>query len=258
MITLKDEKWLERQRHAGRVVAEVLTNFHQTIKKEKNINCLNLAEKAEEIIASKNCTPTFKGYHGFPAPVCISVNKELVHGIPKDYVLKEGDIITMDLGATFEGAIADAAWTTVYGDFKDLKHKKMLDLCQGSLMQGINAIEEEKHLGIIGNTIFNYTKNSEFGLVIDYGGHGIDYNKPHAPPFVANKARSDEGPRIQKGFSIAIEPMLVLCKNTKTKKLKDKWTIVSKEISCHFEHSVTLDPKTGNKIIITEHNLENN
>lgn len=256
VVPLHDQQWLARQKHAGQAVRGVLRNFANTIKsKPSKLTLLDLDHQARQYIKLLDCTPSFLGYKGFPQAICTSVNEVFVHGIPTDYQLKDGDIITVDVGATFEGAIADAAFTCVYGEPKSQLIKDMIVLCQQSLDAAIKSIAVGKRLGIIGNTIFNTVKNSPFGLVVSYGGHGLDYDTPHCPPFVENKSRADDGVRFVPGMAIAIEPMLVLSKNFQTKVLNDKWSVITKYPGCHFEHSVTLD-QSGNVHIITEHLMD--
>lgn len=255
LVNLKGAEWLRRQKIAGRVVSGVLRNFANMMKGEASMSIKDIEAMAKSYLDKADCEPTFFGYKGFPGVICASVNKEMVHGIPTDYRLKPGDIVTVDLGATFEGAIADAAFTAIYGKAKDPKHSEMLILCQKALNNAVDAIEVGKHLGVIGSTIHKTVKNSSFGLITDYGGHGIDEDTLHTVPFVANKCRETDGIIMRPGLSIAIEPMLVLGKNTNWRIQKDKWTVVTKELSCHFEHSVTID--TDGKVhIITEHLLD--
>jgi methionyl aminopeptidase len=240
IINLKDDLWLKRQKHAGRCVANCLIECGKAIKAvTPNLSLIDLENIAIRQINSMDCIPTFYNYKGFPGKVCISVNNQLVHGIPTDYVLQDGDVVSVDLGATFEGAIADAARTWIYGTPRSQEHVRLIQTCKDSLAAGIKAIEIGKHLGVIGYAIHQYTKNSGFNLITNYGGHGLDYNKPHSEPFVNNKSQSNEGIRIQSGLSIAIEPMLVIGE-AKTKILDDKWTVVTPGIGVHFENSVTI------------------
>jgi methionyl aminopeptidase len=238
-IKLKDDEYFDRLKLSGMVVAKCLKRFKDLVDAETpNLNLLDIEKQCADIIFNHGCIPTFYGYKGFPGKVCLSVNKALVHGIPKDYVLKSGDIVTLDLGAHTEcGVIADAAVSAIYGEPKDRRHPEMLKYCKDSLRKGIDAIEVGKQLGCIGNAINYHVKSSGYKLIVDYGGHGIDRYKPHAQPFVLNKARKNEGIRIQPGLSIAIEPMLAIGSN-KTQKLGDGWTVVTKDMGCHFEHSV--------------------
>jgi methionyl aminopeptidase len=165
---------------------------------------------------------------------------------PCAYLL-EGDLVSLDLGATFEGAIADAAFTCIYGEPKSKEHVRLIRTCHDALYVAIKAIKVGKRLGVIGNAIHKYCKDSGYNLITKYGGHGLDYNIPHAEPFVANKSKTTDGIRIRPGLSIAIEPMLVIGQ-AKTKVESDGWTVVTPGIGAHFEHSVTVT-ETGNHII---------
>lgn len=238
-VTLKNDEYFDRLKHSGMVVASCLKMFKDLVdSKSPNLNLLDIESECVKIISSNGCIPTFKGYKGFPGSVCLSVNKELVHGIPKDYILKEGDVVTLDLGAHTEcGVIADAALSAIYGEPKNKDHRRLLEVCKGALQCGIDAIKVGSRLGCIGNAIHHHVKSSGFKLIVDYGGHGLDRNNPHTQPFVHNKSDRDEGIRIQPGLAIAIEPMLSIGSN-KTQKLADKWTVVTKDISAHFEHSI--------------------
>ena len=236
-IPLKDQNWLDKQRIAGKIVAQTLTMLHNLVKEKTTLSCLELNNLAEEHIIKSGATPTFKGYKGFPAGVCISINKELVHGIPKDCKLQEGDIVSFDLGATVDGVIADSALTCIYGEPKSERHVKMIQTNEEALMKGIEAIKVGNKLGCIGNAISKHIKNNGFGVIDKYGGHGIDLHKPHASPFVSNKSSNNEGITIQPGLVIAIEPMSIIG-DTYTYVSADGWTVVGQEVSCHAEHSV--------------------
>jgi methionyl aminopeptidase len=261
IVSLKDDVWLERQKQAGKAVSECLKTFAYYMNHRSLINVLEIEETCAAILKENGCTPTFYKYkpsHSdtvFPGKVCVSVNKEVVHGIPKSYDLEKGDVVTLDLGATYEGAIADAAFTCTFGKCKDDKIKKMLIDCQKSLNCGIDAVKVGDKTGAIGAAIHGYVKTTGFGLITDFGGHGLDYNELHTHPFIDNKSRKNSGIVMEPGLSIAIEPMLTITKNTRTKLLKDGWTIITNGISCHFEHSVTLDP-SGNKHIISYHGMD--
>ncbi len=236
LFKLKGNDWLVKQRVAGKACAAALNILERAVKSKTDMTLLELSMVAEEIIRAQGCTPTFKGYKGFPAAVCISVNHDLVHGIPTDYKLQEGDVVKFDLGATFEGAIADTAITCIYGEPKP-GHAKLVAACYESLMKGIQAIAVGKKLGVIGHAIHRSAKGNGYNVITDYGGHGLDWDRPHAPPFVENKSDPDKGFRIQPGLAIAIEPMLVPY-DIKSKIADDGWTVVTKEIGTHFEHSV--------------------
>lgn len=238
-IILNDKNWLENQKHAGKCVAKCLKTAKKLIDDQTpNLSLLDIEAECEKIISGMECVPTFKGYKGFPGAVCLSVNKQLVHGIPTKYVLKPGDIVKVDLGATYhDGVMADAALTTSYGPVLNPIHDVLLKATEGALMAGINAISVGKRIGCIGYAIHNYSKKFGFGLITKYGGHALSRNKVHSPPFISNKSSVNEGVIIQPGLSIAIEPMLVIG-DTKTFVLNDKWTVCGMGISAHYEHTV--------------------
>lgn len=255
VIVLKDNLWFKRQFFAGKVVAK----SHQAVfslihKQAANLTLRNIGDVVEDIIRSNGCEPTFLNYRGFPSVICTSLNKELVHGFAtRDIELKEGDVLKVDIGATFEGAIGDCAVTYVYGKTND-KVASLLISCQEALQDAIKVVKPGVRIGEIGRVIFDKSKADGFGVITNYGGHGIEYNKLHSAPFIANKSKADEGVTIQPGMSIAIEPMFVLGKNINTKILKDKWTVVTNDIGCHYEHSVSVD-EDGVCHIMTDHGI---
>jgi len=236
-VRLKDKNWLEKQRVAGRIAAETLLLLESFMKGKTFHSMAVLNEVAENYIIKNGGTPTFKGYKGFPAGVCVSINKELVHGIPKDTVLDDGDIVSFDLGVTYQGAIADTAITCIFGTPKSEKHVKLVKSTEEALMKGIEAIKVGRRLGTIGQAISQHAKITGFNVINNYGGHGIDWDTPHAAPFVENKSDSGRGIRIQPGLAIAIEPMFVMGSVTTTT-LADGWTVVTPDLGAHFEHSV--------------------
>lgn len=251
---LKDSLWLERQKKAAQATKECLLTFLDLTLNVKSLNLLDIEKACEQIIAKHNCTPTFYQYKGFPGKVCLSVNNTLVHGIPTDLVLKPGDVVSLDLGATFEGAIADTALTSIVGGKASKEIVDMVIACQGALDAGCGAVKVGNNLGHIGFSIFESVKDTPYGVIVDYGGHGINYDTPHAFPFVLNKSKKDQGIPIVEGLSIAIEPMLTLKKNVNTRILGDKWSVNTKDIGCHFEHSVTVD-ESGVTHVVTEHGI---
>jgi methionyl aminopeptidase len=243
VINLKGSDWLDKQRVAGKIVSAALSLLENEVKNSTQLSLLELNELAESLIYDSKAIPTFKGYKGFPCGVCISVNKQLVHGIPTDYKLQDGDVVSFDLGATYEGAIADSALTCIYGAAKSEQHKLLLKVTEESLMEGIKAIKVGNRLGCIGHAINKHLKKYGFGVIHNYGGHGICINPttnegiPHAPPFVSNKSDINSGIRIQSGLVIAIEPMAVIG-DTFTFVATDNWTVCGMGISAHYEHSV--------------------
>ncbi len=256
VITLKDGLWLKRQKCAGRVVVKVHREFYAMMRgRSAHLSLSKMGDMASEIIRKNDCTPTFLNYRGFPSTICTSLNKELVHGFAtRDIELQDGDVLKVDIGTTFEGAIADCAVTYIYGNAKNDRILKMLVSCQNALYDAIKVFEPGRRLGEVSSAIWQRGKKDGFGVVTEFGGHGLDYDKLHAAPFVANKSKITDGVIIQPGMSIAIEPMFVLGKNSNTKILNDRWTVVTHDIGCHYEHSVTLD-NDGHQHIMTDHGI---
>jgi methionyl aminopeptidase len=241
LVRLHDQAWLDRQRKAGQVVAKTLGLLEMLVKEKTTKSLLELDQIAEEFIVQNDCTPTFKNYKGFPNAVCISTNYQLVHGIPTDKKLEEGDLVSFDLGATFEGAIADSAITCIFGQPKNSRHLQLVEDCKEALDRAIATVEVGKRIGVIGNAISKFASAKGYGVIVPYGGHGIGYDKPHASPFVANKASPNEGVRMQPGLSIAIEPMLTLG-SVATRVDDDGWTVHCEGLSSHWEHTLFLHP----------------
>jgi methionyl aminopeptidase len=237
LVKLKNQDWLDKQRIAGKIAAECLRQLEDYIKGKTFHSMATHVEAIDRYIIKEGGIPTFKNYKGFPSAVCVSINKQLVHGIPDDTVLSDGDVVSFDLGVTYKGAIADTALTCIMGTPKSERHVELLQATEEALMKGIEAVKVGARLGAIGHAIAKHAKSKGFGLVTNYGGHGLDWDIPHASPFVSNTGLPDEGIRIQPGLSIAIEPMLVIGKPT-TKTLDDGWTVVTPDIGAHFEHSI--------------------
>jgi len=238
LIILNDSIWLEKQKIAGQAVKECLLSCQSLIEsKIPNLSLKDIESECENIINKYDCSPTFLNYNGFPGAICTSVNKVIVHGIPTSYKLKDGDIIKIDIGATFKDSIADAARTFIYGEAKSKKHIDMINSCRKSLQEGINHIKVGNRLGKVSDAIFKTIKKSGFKAILHYGGHGITKNKLHASPFVNNKALPDSGIVIQPGLCITLEPMVTIGSN-KTKVGKDGWSVYTKDVSAHFEDTI--------------------
>ncbi len=237
LFTLKNQDWLDKQRIAGKIAAQTLQRLEQQVIEKTTRSLLELNSDAEEFIAKSGGLPTFKNYKGFPAGVCISVNKQLVHGIPTDYKLQEGDLVSFDLGVTIDKAIADTALTCIYGQPKSDLHVRLIKATDDALMKGIQSIQVGKRLGCIGNAIYRHGKGEGFGVITQYGGHGLDWDKPHASPFVPNRSEVNEGIRIQSNMSIAIEPMFTIGPPT-TRVSDDGWTVITHDIGAHAEHTI--------------------
>jgi len=258
LIALKrNPEFLERQKFAGSVVAKAHQRVFELMhNRTEGLTIARLGEEIEKIITSANCQPTFLGYRGFPSVACASLNKEIVHGFcNRKTLLKEGDVLKIDIGATNKGSIADCAVTYVYGKPKTEAVAQLLLSCQGALKDAIAQVKVGNTIGQLSKAIYDRSRKDGFGVITLFGGHGICVDTLHAPPFIPNKGKETDGVHLQPGMAIAIEPMFVIGSNTKTKILTDKWTVVTKEVGAHFEHSVTLDAD-GNRHIITEHGIE--
>jgi methionyl aminopeptidase len=241
-VHLQNEQFLLNQRIAGKVAAGTISLLEKLVKEKTNLSMIGLDRIAEDFIRENNCIPTFKGYKGFPATVCISINEQLVHGIPTNRKLIDGDVVKFDLGATFNGVIADTAATFIYGEPKDGNHIYMIDTCKKALKNAIAAIKIGSRIGVIGNAIYKTARNNGFVVIERFGGHGISITKnnigiPHSQPFIPNRSNPSEGVRIQKGMVIAIEPLLTT-KDNSTSIGSDNWTVSTKNVSVHQEHSL--------------------
>jgi len=234
---LQNDDWLAKQRRAGKIAAMVLRELEKEVKHKTKLSLIELNNLAEYIISQEGGMPTFKNYKGFPTAVCISVNNQLVHGIPTNYHLQDGDLVKFDVGVTYNGAIADTAITCIYGEPKFEWHQKLVAATYEALYKGIAAIAVGKKLGVIGNAISKSAKNNGFSVITKYGGHGLSWDTPHAPPFVDNKSDPNTGFRIQPGLVLAIEPMLIMG-STNTRVLSDGWTVKTENVNSHTEHSI--------------------
>jgi methionyl aminopeptidase len=239
---LQDLSFLNKQRKAGKIAVKTLNYLEILVKNKTNYSLIELNNIADNIITQEGGIPTFKGYKGFPAAVCISVNEQLVHGIPGDYKLQEGDVVTFDLGVTCDGAIADTAITCIYGYPKYDWHIKLLSATKEALDKGIKAIAVGKRIGVIGDAIYKSAKGNSFRVIEKYGGHAVSCDKNgngilHAAPFISNKDDVSNGFRIQPGLILCLEPMLGVG-DTSTVVDKDGWTVNTKSIFAHEEHTV--------------------
>jgi methionyl aminopeptidase len=240
LVKLKNQDWLTKQRVAGKIAALTLNLLEKLVREKTTHSLIELNAIAENFIEAAGGRCTFKWYKGFPAGVCCSVNRQLVHGIPTDYRLQNGDLVSFDLGVTIGGAIADTAISCIYGEPKSPQHTKLIQATEEALMKGIASIKVGERLGVIGNAISRHAKGSGYGVIVNYGGHGLDWETPHASPFVSNKSIPNEGVRLCKNMTLAIEPMFT-DGSTTTRVDKDGWTVWCDAMSsAHFEHTVFL------------------
>jgi len=242
MITFKSDRDLEKMRHAGRIVADILRLMKDMVRPGVDTYTLDLA--AEALVMKENARPAFKGYRvpwvstPFPGTICASVNDEIVHGIPsKERVLQDGDIISIDTGVSYSGFFGDAACTFAVGEISE-DRQRLLDITLESLHRGVNAVRAGATLGDIGHAIESLVIPSGFGLVRDYAGHGIG-RRLHEAPQVPNYGRPGNGITLKAGMTFCVEPM-VMSGSEEVKNLSDNWTVVTADGSdaAHFEHSL--------------------
>lgn len=239
-ITIKSQKEIDLMRIAGEIVGGTLDLLRASV--EPGMTTRDLDRIAFNEIARRNATPTFKGYKGFPATICASVNEEIVHGIPSKRVIKEGDIVKVDVGATFKGFIGDAAITIPVGEVDESLLVLMQDTRLG-LEAGIKAAVPGGRVGDIGAAIQAYGESRGYGVVRDFTGHGVG-RYLHEEPQVPNYGIEGRGPLLRAGMCIAIEPMFNLG-DCRTKIMDDDWTVITIDgkLSSHFEHSLVITEK---------------
>jgi methionyl aminopeptidase len=246
-VVLKSSQEIEKMRRAGRVVREVLELVRDLVK--PGATTLDLENAAEKRMTELGAKPAFKGYHGFPAVLCTSINSEVVHGIPSaKRVLKEGDIVSVDCGAIIDGYYGDAAITVPVGQKIDPKTDRLLKVTEQSLHAGIAAVKPGATLGDIGAAVQSVVEAEGFSVVRDFVGHGIG-SKMHEDPQVPNFGEAGRGMKLRAGMVLAIEPMVNAGK-PEVRVLRDGWTAVTDDgsMSAHFEHTVAVTD-TGSRIL---------
>ncbi len=239
MIILKTEKELAIMAKAGRIAGECLLRLGEMVK--PGLRTIDLDRAAEEFIRSKGAIPTFKGYMGFPGSICASKNEVVVHGVPGETILEEGDIISIDVGATFQGFVGDTAATFPVGEVSP-DAKKLIEVTKDALNKGIAAALVGAHIGDIGCAIEGFVKEHGYSVVKDYAGHGVGRSM-HEDPMVPNYGRLGTGPALRKGMVIAIEPM-VNAGGSDVITFPDM-RVITRDRSCsgHFEHTVAITEK---------------
>lgn len=252
MITIKSDYELSLMKVAGKIVYDT----HQYLKPfiKEGITTGELDKLAHDYIISRDAYPSCLNYEGFPKSICISVNEEVVHGIPGKRKLKNGDIVTLDICACYKGYHGDSAWTYPVGEISDEK-KYLLEHTEKALYEGLSKIKDGVRLGDISNAIEEYATHHKLGVVRELTGHGIGSNL-HEDPDVPNFGKKGAGPVLKKGMTIAVEPML----NLGTRKiyiLDDDWTIITgdNKPSAHFEHTVIVT-EDGCEILTGGDNIE--
>lgn len=236
MIVTRTDDEINKLRKAGIVVGLAHKYAQQFLK--PGITTKEIDDKIKKFILSKGCTCSFEGLYGFPGANCISINEEVVHGIPGDRVLKDGDIVKLDIGACFEGYHGDSAWSYIVGTPKSEKDVKLLKHTEEALMAGLEAIHDGCTVGDIGHAVEKVAHKYNLGIVKELVGHGVG-DKVHLEPDVPNYGKEHKGPVLHTGNVIAVEPMLNLG-TADIYMLDDDWTICTDDDknSAHFEHTV--------------------
>lgn len=237
MIIIKNDIEIEYMRSAGRLVGETLAKLEEVIK--PGITTAELNRIAEEFITKHNAKPSFKGYHGFPASICTSVNDEVVHGIPARRVLQEGDIISIDCGAILNGYQGDAARTIGVGKISK-EAETLIKVTKDSFFKGVEKAVAGNRLTDISSTIQTYVESFHFSVVRDFVGHGIGRSM-HEDPEVPNFGRPGRGPKLRHGMVLAIEPMVNIGKYDVLVQ-PNGWTVVTEDgsLSAHYENTVAI------------------
>ena len=245
MIKIKSEREIELMRKAGEIVGLTHNYLKQFLK--PGITTLEIDKLANDFILKQNATPSFKNLYGFPGTICISINEEVVHGIPSNRKLKDGDIITLDIGACYKGYHGDSAWTYPVGNVNP-EILEFLKQTEESLFKGLEVIKAGARVGDIGYAVSEVAEKYNLGVVKELVGHGIG-SEVHEEPDVPNYGSKNTGPILKEGMTIAIEPMLNLGTRD-VSMLDDDWTIVTDDgkPSAHFEHTV-LVTKDGYEIL---------
>lgn len=248
MIIIKSPEEIQLMKKAGKIVGEVLRELEKHIR--PGITTIELDRLAEEWIRSAGAIPAFKGYQGFPASICTSVNEEVVHGIPSQRVLLEGDIVSVDVGTILNGYVGDGAKTYPVGKI-DEQAKRLIEVTRQSFYDGIAFARNGNRLSDISSRIQKTVEENGFSVVVDYVGHGIGRDMHEDPP-IPNYGVPNRGPRLVPGMVLAIEPM-VNEGTYKVKTLKDNWTVVTLDgkRSAHYEHTIAIT-EDGEPMILTD------
>lgn len=247
MIICKTPREIEIMREAGRIVALTHKELKQHIT--PGITTKELDQIAEKTIQKYGATPSFKGYNGFPGSICASVNEELVHGIPGKRKLKEGDIISIDIGAKYNGYHGDSAWTYPVGNISE-SVQKLLDVTEKSLYLGLEQVKPGERLSNISHAVQTHAEENGFSIVREYVGHGIGQDL-HEDPQIPHYGPPNRGPRLKPGMVICVEPMVNQGRRY-VKTLSDDWTVVTVDGKwcAHFEHTIALT-EAGYEILTT-------
>ena len=240
MVVLKTSRELKAMRDAGRISSRALKLAGEAV--EPGVSTLGIDRIVRKYIEEQGATPSFLNYGGFPASACISVNDVVIHGIPrKNQILKQGDIVSIDVGAFYEGFHGDNAWTFPCGEVSK-EAQALMDVTRESLFEGINAARPGNRLGDIGSAVQRYVEARGYSVVRDFVGHGVGAEL-HEDPSVPNYGTPGRGVRLLPGMTIAIEPMVNQGVHT-VETLSDNWSVVTSDgkLSAHFEHTIAITP----------------
>jgi methionyl aminopeptidase len=238
MIVFKSPEEIDRMREAGRVTALAVARLMGEVRPGMTTAALDAI--ADDVFRSNGCTPSFKGYRGFPGSICTSVNDQVVHGIPGSRVLREGDLISLDVGAVFEGYHGDSAVTVFVGEPPSDQAEKLVRVTEESLEAGISQLRVGGRLSDVGHAVQQVVEGAGFSVVREYVGHGIG-RALHEDPQIPNYGEPGRGPVIRPGLVVAVEPM-VNAGEWPTRVLADHWTVVTADgaLSAHFEHTIAV------------------
>ena len=237
-VTVKSQREIELMREAGKILGTVLNELEKECK--PGVTTYHINKIGEEMIKSYGCIPSFKGYQGYPAAICVSVNDEIVHGIPsKNRVLQDGDIVSLDAGVIYKGYHSDSARTYGVGEISDMA-KYLIEATKQSFFEGLSAARAGNHVRDIGIAVESYADECGLGVVVDLVGHGVGKNL-HEEPEVPNFATRRRGPKLKAGMTIAIEPMITLG-DYEVKWMPDGWTVVTadKSLAAHYENTILI------------------
>ena len=237
-ISIKSQEEIELIREAGRILAITHEEMRKALK--PGMTTYDIDKLGEEVIRSYHCEPSFLNYQGYPASVCVSVNDEVVHGIPsKNRVLQDGDIVSLDAGVIYKGYHSDSARTYGVGEISDMA-KYLIEATKQSFFEGLSAARAENHVRDIGIAVESYADECGLGVVVDLVGHGVGKNL-HEEPEVPNFATRRRGQKLKAGMTIAIEPMITLG-DYEVKWMPDGWTVVTadKSLAAHYENTILI------------------
>ncbi len=239
MITIKSSREFDLMAVAGRAVAAVHAAVRDAAR--PGVSMVELDEVSARVLAAHDCTPSFLGYHGFPATICASPNDVIVHGIPTDYRLRDGDVLSIDSGAIHEGYHGDAAFTMAIGEVSD-EARRLIETTERAMWAGIAQAKHGNRVGDIGAAVGAIGEAAGYGVVQEYVGHGIG-RQMHEEPQIPNYGTAGKGMRLRKGMALCIEPMFNLG-GAATKVDDDDWTVRTADgsLSAHWEHTVCLTP----------------